>query len=156
ILELPRLGCINVHASLLPRHRGAAPIQWAILSGDVETGITIMAMNEAMDAGDILLIRRLTIGADETAGELTDRLASLGADALREAIEALRAGRLQRRPQPTDGVTFAPRIEREHARLDWSRAAEEIVRRVRAMAPVPGAFTVCLGQTMKVHRARHA
>src|SRR5215813_7491689 len=131
ILELPRLGCINVHASLLPRHRGAAPIQWAILSGDAETGITIMAMNEAMDAGDILLIRRLTIGGDETAGELTDRLALLGADALREAIEELRAGRSDRQPQPSAGVTFAPRIERDHGRLDWSRSAEEIVRRVR-------------------------
>src|SRR5262249_17031393 len=151
-----RLGCINVHASLLPRHRGAAPIQWAILSGDVETGITIMAMNEAMDAGDILLIPRLSIGADETARELSDRLASLRADALRDAIEDRGGGRWGRRPQRSDGVTFAPRIEREHARLDWSRPAEEIVRRVRAMAPAPGAFTVCLGQTMKVHRARHA
>lgn len=153
ILDLPRHGCINVHASILPRHRGAAPIQWAILAGDRETGITIMAMNEEMDAGDILLVRRLMIAEEENAGSLTARLAVLGGEALGAAMVDLRAGRLVRTPQPPDGVTFAPRIERSDAHLDWTRPAEEIARRVRAMAPTPGAFTTLEGRTIKIHRA---
>jgi methionyl-tRNA formyltransferase len=153
ILDLPPHGCVNVHASLLPRHRGAAPIQWSILAGDPVTGITIMAMNEEMDAGDILLQRETAIAPDETGGTLTERLSSLGATALVEALDALKAGALTPRPQPAAGVTFAPRIEREHCRLDWRRTAIELERQVRAYAPAPAAFTTLAGRVLKVHRA---
>ena len=153
ILDLPPHGCINVHASLLPRHRGAAPIPWAILAGDRVTGITIMVMNEEMDAGDILLQRTTPIGADETAGSLGERLARLGAEAIGEALDGLRAGALRASPQPPSGITFAPRIEGEHARLDWTRPAVELERQVRGFAPAPSAFTTLDGRRLKVHRA---
>ena len=154
ILDLPQHGCVNVHASLLPRHRGAAPIQWAILVGDPITGITIMAMNEEMDAGDILLQRPTPIAVEETGGSLTERLATLGASALGEALDGLEVNALVPRPQPAEGVTFAPRIERADGRLDWQRPAVELERQVRAFAPVPSAFTTLGGRVLKVHRAR--
>jgi len=150
VLDLPAHGCINVHASLLPRWRGAAPIQWAILAGDAVTGVTIMAMAEEMDAGDVLLTRETPIAPDDTTGTLTPRLAALGAQALVAAVDALQAGALRPTPQPADGVTFAPRIEREQGRLDWQRPADELARRVRAFAPAPGAFTTVGGRTLKV------
>lgn len=153
ILDLPPRGCVNVHASLLPRHRGAAPIQWSILAGDPVTGITIMAMNEEMDAGDILLQRPTPIAADETGGSLTERLAGLGASAMSEALDGLEANALPPRPQPAEGVTFAPRIERAHCRLDWQRPAIELERQVRAFAPSPSAFTTLGGRVLKVHLA---
>ena len=154
LLDLPPHGCINVHASLLPRHRGAAPIQWSILSGDTETGVSIMAMNEEMDAGDVFLTRRTPITPDDTAETLTSRLATLGAEALVAALDGLHAGTLRPTPQPAEGITFAPRIEREHARIDWSRAAVEIERAIRAFSPSPGAYTSLDGRTLKVSRAR--
>jgi methionyl-tRNA formyltransferase len=154
VLDLPRHGCVNVHASLLPRHRGAAPIAWAILAGDRVTGITIMAMNEEMDAGDILLQREIPIGPDETGGSLAEKLAQLGASALVDALDGLQAGTLTPRPQPAEGISFAPRIEREHGRLDWRRPAEALERQVRALAPAPSAFTTLGGRLLKVHRAR--
>ena len=154
ILDLPRHGCINVHASLLPRHRGAAPIPWAILAGDAATGVTIMAMAEEMDAGDVLLARATPIDAEDTAGRLGARLATLGAAALVEAIDGLKAGRLRPVPQPAEGVTFAPRLTHEQGRLDWSRPADELCRVVRAFAPTPGAFTTLAGRILKIHRAR--
>ncbi len=153
ILELPPRGCVNVHASLLPRHRGAAPIVWSILAGDGETGVTIMAMNEAMDAGDILLQRPTPIASDETGGSLGERLSRLGAAAIGEAIDGLKAGTLRPRPQPTSGITLAPRIEPEHCRIDWQRPALELERQVRALAPAPSAFTLLGGKRLKVHRA---
>jgi methionyl-tRNA formyltransferase len=153
LLDLPSHGCINVHASLLPRHRGAAPIQWAILAGDPESGVTIMAMNEEMDAGDVLLTRTTPIGRDDTAGTLGDRLAGLGAVALGDAIDGIKAGAIHPVPQPTGGITFAPRIEREQGRLDWRRPAVELDRVVRAFAPTPSAFTTLGDRTLKVHRA---
>jgi methionyl-tRNA formyltransferase len=153
LLELPPQGCVNVHASLLPRHRGAAPIAWAIIAGDTLTGITIMRMVEEMDAGDVLLQRTTPIGADDTCGTLTERLSRLGATALGEAIDGLQAGALRAVPQPADGVTFAPRIERVHCRIDWTRGAEEIERLVRGLAPAPSAFTTLGGRLLKVHRA---
>ncbi|MFN8543516.1 MAG: methionyl-tRNA formyltransferase [Candidatus Binatia bacterium] len=153
LLDLPGHGCVNVHASILPRHRGAAPIQWAILAGDSETGVTIMAMNEEMDAGDILLVRRTPIDPGDTAGTLTERLAILGAEALMDALVEEAAGRRHPIPQPAVGMTFAPRVEREHGRLDWQRSAVELERAVRAFAPVPGAFTTLDGHPLKVHRA---
>jgi methionyl-tRNA formyltransferase len=153
LLDLPPHGCINVHASLLPRHRGAAPIQWAILTGDAESGVTIMAMNEEMDAGDILLTRTTPIRDDDTAGTLGERLAQLGAVAIGEAIDGLRAGRVHPTPQPATGITFAPRIEREQGRIDWQRPAVELDRLVRAFAPTPSAFTTLGDRALKVHRA---
>jgi len=153
VLDLPPRGCINVHASLLPRHRGAAPIAWSILAGDTVTGVTIMAMTEEMDAGDILLQRETPIAPDDTGGTLGERLARLGAAAIGEAIDGLQAGTLRPVPQPAAGVTFAPRIEREHCRLDWRRTAIELERQVRALAPSPSAFTTLGGKLLKVHRA---
>jgi methionyl-tRNA formyltransferase len=153
VLDLPPHGCVNVHASLLPRHRGAAPIAWAILAGDDTTGVSIMMMNEQMDAGDVLLQRTTAIAPDDTAGTLGERLARLGADAIGEAIDGLHAGRLRPRPQPSAGVTFAPRIEVEQARLDWRRPAAELAREVRALAPAPSAFTTLGGKRLQVHRA---
>jgi len=153
VLDIPPHGAINVHASLLPRHRGAAPVQWAILAGDRVTGVTIMVMNEEMDAGDVLFERETPIADDDTAGTLGDRLAHLGAAALAEAIDGLEKGTLRPRPQPTEGITFAPRIEREQGRLDWQRPAEELARVVRAFAPAPSAFTTFGGRVLKVHRA---
>lgn len=153
VLDLPPRGCINVHASLLPRHRGAAPIAHAIMAGDPVTGVCIMAMSEEMDAGDVLLARETPIAPDDTTGTLTDRLATLGAAALGEAIAGLRAGTLRPTPQPAAGVTFAPRIARAHARLDWSRPAAELERLVRAMQPAPAAWTTLGDKRLKVQRA---
>ncbi len=153
VLDIPPRGCLNVHASLLPRHRGAAPIAWAILAGDAVTGVTIMAMNEEMDAGDVFLQRETPIAADDTAGLLGDQLARMGAEAIGEAIDGIRAGALRAIPQPVTGTTFAPRIEREHCVLDWTRAAAALERQVRALAPEPSAFTTLGGRRLKVHRA---
>jgi methionyl-tRNA formyltransferase len=156
ILDLPPHGCINVHASLLPRHRGAAPINWAILAGDAVTGVTIMAMAEEMDAGDILLQRETPIRRDETAGTLGTRLSRLGAEAIVAAVEDLKTGTIHRAPQRADLVTFAPRIEREHCRIDWRRDAGELDRLVRGLAPAPSAFTTLAQRLLLVHRAEPA
>jgi methionyl-tRNA formyltransferase len=153
VLDLPPRGCINVHASVLPRHRGAAPIAHAILAGDATTGVSIMAMSEEMDAGDVLLVRETPILPTDTTGTLTDRLAVLGAAALGDAIDALHAGTLRPTPQSAEGVTFAPRIERADARLDWSRPAVELERVVRAVHPAPVAWTTLGGKVLRVHRA---
>lgn len=150
ILDLPPRGCINVHASILPRHRGAAPIQHAILAGDRETGVTIMAMSEEMDAGDVLLIRRTPITDEDTGGLLGTRLSQLGAEALAVAITGLKDGSIRPVAQPADGITFAPRIEREHTRLDWTKPADVLARVVRAFAPDPAAFTTLGGAALKV------
>lgn len=154
VLELPPRGCVNVHASLLPRYRGAAPMQWAILNGDERTGVTIMQMSEEMDAGDILLQREAPIGADESLPSLHDRLAALGAAALMEALEQLRSGTLKPRQQDPALVTFAPMIRKEDGRIDWSHPAPEIARRVRAFDPWPSAYTAIHGKRLKICRAR--
>jgi methionyl-tRNA formyltransferase len=153
ILDLPPHGCINVHASILPRHRGAAPIAHAIMAGDRVTGVSIMVMTEEMDAGDVLLVRETPVRSDDTTGTLTARLAALGGEAIGAAIDGLRDGALRPTPQAAAGVTFAPRIEREHARLVWTRPAAEMERLVRAMQPAPAAFTMLAGKSLKVHRA---
>lgn len=140
ILAAPRLGCLNVHGSLLPRWRGAAPIQRAILAGDRESGITIMQLGEGLDTGPILLQESVAIGPATTAGELHDELAALGARLIVAALDGLAAGKLQPRPQPAEGITYAEKLTREEMRLDWRRPAEELARRVRAFAPVPGAY----------------
>lgn len=156
LLRLPPRGCINVHASLLPRYRGAAPIQWAILRGETVTGVTIMQMDEGMDTGAMLLQRSLAIGNDETYGELQERLARLGAEALSEALDALARGDLAATPQDHAGATMAPKIEKEQGRIEWSRPAEETARQVRAFNPWPSAFTSANGQPLKIHRATAA
>ena len=140
ILEAPRLGCLNVHASLLPRWRGAAPIQRAVLAGDTETGITIMQMDEGLDTGPMLLREAVPIGPKTTAGELTEELAALGAKLIVAALDGVAAGKLAARPQPDTGVTYAPKLKREEAQLDWRRRAVELERQVRAFDPWPGAF----------------
>ena len=128
MLALPRLGCLNIHGSLLPRWRGAAPIQRALLAGDAETGISIMQLDEGLDTGPVLLERRRAIGSHDTAGDLHDALAELGAAALLEAIEGLAAGTLAARAQPAEGVTYAPKIEKAEARIDWSASAVQLDR----------------------------
>lgn len=150
ILDLPRYGCWNIHASLLPKYRGAAPIQWALINGERETGITIMQMDEGLDTGPILLQKSLTIGEDETFGELYQRLAQLGAKALMEALELFKVGQLSPRPQPEDGVSYAPPIEKGMGRLDFSRPASELACLIRAFDPRPGAYTHWDGKLLKV------
>ncbi|HZS84180.1 MAG TPA: methionyl-tRNA formyltransferase [Stellaceae bacterium] len=150
ILTAPRLGCLNIHASLLPRWRGAAPIQRAILAGDAETGITIMQMEEGLDTGPILLAESLPIGPRMTAASLHDALARLGARLVLEALARLAAGRLQARPQPREGVTYAAKLRRDEGRLDWRRPAAELERAVRAFDPWPGTFFEAAGERIKV------
>jgi methionyl-tRNA formyltransferase len=153
VLDLPRHGCINVHGSLLPKYRGAAPGQWAILRGESVTGVTIMQMNERMDAGDILLQRPTPIGSDETYGELLGRLAEIGAQALSEAVAQLHAGTLRRQVQREEDVTLAPLIKKEDGCIDWTQSAVSIARMVRAFNPWPSAFTHLDGKLLKIHRA---
>jgi methionyl-tRNA formyltransferase len=153
ILAAPRLGCVNVHASLLPRGRGAAPIQRAILAGDRETGITIMQMDEGLDTGSILLQQAVPILPDTTAGELTERLAGLGGRLMVEAIDGVAAGTLAPRPQPSDGVTYAAKLQRDEARLDWRQPVDRLERQVRAFDPWPGAWFEGGGERIRVLRA---
>lgn len=141
VLELPPHGCINVHASLLPAYRGGAPIHWAVLSGEAETGVTTMLMSERLDAGDMLLQARIAIGADETTGQLHDRLASLGADLLSETMVKLEQGELAPQPQPDVGVSYARNIQKSDGLIDWSRSAACIHNLVRGLNPWPSAFT---------------
>jgi methionyl-tRNA formyltransferase len=153
VLALPRLGCLNIHGSLLPRWRGAAPIQRAILAGDNETGVTIMQLDEGLDTGPTLLERRRHIGTHDTAGDLHDALSELGAAALIEAIDGIAAGTLAARPQPANGANYAPKIDKSEARLDWSAGAAELDRRVRAFNPWPMAETLFAGESLRVLRA---
>ena len=141
VLDAPRLGCLNVHASLLPRWRGAAPIQRAILAGDRETGITIMQMEQGLDTGPILLRARVPIRPTTTAADLHDTLAALGARLIVEALYRLAQGPLKAKPQPAEGVTYAAKLTRQEARLDWREPAEALARRVHALLPWPGAYT---------------
>ena len=141
ILELPRFGCLNVHTSLLPRYRGAAPIQRAILNGDRETGVTIMKMNAGMDTGDIVAVEKTPIEPGDNSQTLHDRLALLGASLLVKTIPQYVSGELQPRPQPTEGVSYAPKIKKQDGQIDWTLPSERIARLVRAMTPWPGAFT---------------
>lgn len=142
VLEIPRIACLNLHASLLPRHRGAAPIQAAIVAGDRETGISVMYMDEGLDTGDVLLQERIMIAREETGGSLHDRLAEIAPTALEKALDLLRNGSAPRTPQDPGAATYAPKLEREHGRIDWSEPATLIERKIRAFDPWPGAFTV--------------
>ena len=152
VLQLPRLGCLNIHASLLPRWRGAAPIHRAIEAGDAETGITIMQMDAGLDTGDMLLVERLPIAADDTTASLHDKLAALGARLIVEAIELAACGGFEPVPQPAEGVTYAHKIEKAEAVIDWTQPAEVIARRIRAFDPFPGASTQVAGEPVKVWR----
>ncbi len=153
VLDVPRLGCLNIHASLLPRWRGAAPIQRAVLAGDARTGITIMKMEAGLDTGPMLLVRPTDIGPDENAGHLHDRLATLGGEAIVTAIDDWRAGRIVPVEQPTEGVTYATKIRKEEGRIDWARPAAEIARQVRAFNPWPVAETEWRGQQLRIWEA---
>ena len=154
VLALPRLGCINIHASLLPRWRGAAPIHRAIEAGDAQTGITIMQMDEGLDTGPMLLRRVLPIAADDTTASLHDRLAALGGECIVEALGALAGGGLAATPQPAEGVTYAAKIGRAEADIDWSRPAAEIERAMRAFDPVPGAVSTLRDTAVKCWKAQ--
>ena len=156
VLELPRHGCLNIHASLLPRWRGAAPIQRALLAGDVQTGITIMRMNEGLDTGPMLLRRALPITDEDTGGSLHDELAVLGAALIVEALDALDRGALSTEAQPEAGVTYAAKIAKSEARIDWNEDAGAIGRKVRAFNPWPVAETVFAGAQLRIQAARPA
>ncbi len=153
VLDLPRYGCLNVHASLLPRWRGAAPINAAILHGDEETGVTIMKMDVGLDTGAMLAKRSMRIPTDGTAGSVTDALAHLGADLLIESLPRWLAGAITPEPQDDSLSTYAPMLKKDEGRLDFTRNAHELERQVRAMNPWPGAFMDFDGETLKIHRA---
>jgi len=153
VLEIPKVACLNLHASLLPRWRGAAPIQAAIAAGDGETGITVMYMDEGLDTGDILLQRKIAIAPDETGGSLHDKLAQIAPEALTEAILLLDQGKAPRLPQKNQLATHAPKLGREHGRIDWSEPAEVIERKIRAFDPWPGAFMEIDHRHLKIFNA---
>lgn len=152
----PRLGCLNIHGSVLPRWRGAAPIHRALEAGDTHTGVTIMQMDAGLDTGDMLLVRSMPIAAKDTAGTLHDKLASLGADMVVEALDLAAVCHLQARKQPAEGVTYAHKIEKHEAAIDWRLPAQHIVRRVHAFNPFPGASASLNGETIKVWAAEGA
>jgi methionyl-tRNA formyltransferase len=140
VLEAPRLGCMNVHASLLPRWRGAAPINRAIMAGDIESGVTVMQMEEGLDTGPVAMAERVPIAADATAGELHDLLSRLGADLMGRALGAIERGALRFTPQPEAGVTYAAKIDKAETRIDWSRPWQEVHNHCRGLSPFPGAW----------------
>jgi len=148
-----RLGCLNIHGSLLPRWRGAAPIHRAIEAGDAETGVTIMQMDAGLDTGDMLLVQATPIADEDTTGSLHDTLAHMGAGLIVQALDLAAAGRLQARKQPAEGVTYAHKIEKHEAAMDWDLPAQTLVRRVRAFNPFPGATTTLQGEVLKVWSA---
>jgi methionyl-tRNA formyltransferase len=153
VLEIPEIACLNLHASLLPRWRGAAPIQAAIAAGDQGTGITVMYMDEGLDTGDILLQRTIDIRSDDTGGSLHDRLAQIAPDALLESLQMLAKGIAPRIPQDNNVATYAPKLKREDGKIDWSQPAETIERKIRAFNPWPGAFMEIGGQNLKIFSA---
>ena len=154
ILDIPPLGTVNVHSSLLPKHRGSAPINWSIIKGDKVTGVSTMFTDIGMDTGDMLLMRETPIGEKETAGELSDRLAVMGAQLLVETLKALEAGTLVRTPQNPEEATYEPKMDKELGRIDWAKPAAEIDCLVRGTTPWPGAFTTVGEGTMKVFEVR--
>jgi len=157
ILELPRRGCLNVHASILPKYRGAAPIQWAIVNGEPETGVTLMQMDEGLDTGDILAVETIPIAPDETGGSLHDKLSELGAELVRKHLPAFFEGKLVPKKQDDAQATLAPILKKEDGRLDFRMSAEALDRRVRGFSPWPGTFTYLspgARDLLKIHRAR--
>lgn len=154
VFTLPRLGAFNLHASLLPRYRGAAPIQWAVINGDTETGVTTFLLQEKVDTGSILLQERILIGPNDTAGEVHDRLSALGAEVVVKTVKGLADGTLTPQAQDDSLATAAPKLFTEDGRLDWSLPANVLFNRIRGMSPVPTAWTLLEGQVWKVYRAR--
>jgi methionyl-tRNA formyltransferase len=150
ILNAPRHGCINVHASLLPKYRGGAPIHWAIMNGEQETGVTLMYMVKELDAGDMIVQRAIPITEEDHVGTMHDKLARLGADLLKETLPALLHGEIRAVPQDPDKVTYAPNVRREHEKLDWNRPARELAFQVRGLHPWPVAFTLWRGEPFKI------
>jgi methionyl-tRNA formyltransferase len=153
LIDLPRLGCINVHASLLPRYRGAAPIPWAIVRGEKATGVTTMKIDAGLDTGDILLARETGIQPEDTSESLADRLSLMGAGLLVETLRRLERGEIRQRPQDHAQATLAPMLKKEDGLIDWSRAADVIERRVRGFTPWPGTYTTFRGQGLRVWNA---
>lgn len=153
VLETPRLGCFNVHASLLPRWRGAAPINRAIMAGDKETGVTIMKMDEGLDTGAMAMAERIAIGPDMTAGDLHDALARLGADLMARALAALERGSLSLTPQPGEGVSYAEKISKDETRIDWVKPWQQVHNHIRGLSPYPGAWCELGGVRVKVLRS---
>jgi methionyl-tRNA formyltransferase len=153
VLDVPKRGCINIHASLLPRWRGAAPIHRAIEAGDTETGVTIMQMEEGLDTGPMLLMERLTIAADETTGSLHDKLADMGGRMIVDVLRKLERGPLQATPQPEEGTIYAAKIAKEEAVLDFSQSADILACKIRAFNPFPGASAIFNGASIKLWRA---
>lgn len=154
LLDVPILGAWNIHASLLPRWRGAAPIQRALLAGDLETGVSIMRMDAGLDTGPVLARRALPIAAEDDSGTLHDKLAALGAEMMDAALESIASGKAQPEPQPATGVTYAAKIQKRETNIDWSRSAPQIERAIRAFRPTPGASTRLGAETFKIWRAR--
>lgn len=156
LLEVPRLGTVNLHASLLPKYRGAAPIQWALLRGERVTGVTTFLLDEGLDTGPILLQREVPISEDDTAGTLERKLAEIGAELMLETLRGLREGTISPTPQDEARVTYAPKVKKEMAKIDWTADARSIFHLIRALEPSPGAYTLYRGRRLKVHRARVA
>jgi len=154
VIEVPKLGTVNLHASLLPKYRGAAPVPWALMKGETVTGVTTFLIDEGLDTGPILRQREVPIAPEDTAGTLERKLAEVGASLMVETLEGLREGTLQPKPQDDSRATYAPKITPEMARIDWTRSAPEIHNLVRAMEPRPGAFTFFRDRRLKVHRTR--
>jgi methionyl-tRNA formyltransferase len=154
VLDGPRLGCVNVHASLLPKYRGAAPITWAVVHGESESGVTLMKLDEGMDTGPTFARTATPVGPDETAGELSERLARIGADAVSRWLSAYVAGECHLEPQDAALATTAPMLEKDHGRIEWSKTARQVHNHVRGMSPWPGAFTSARGKTLKVRATR--
>lgn len=154
VLDLPRLGCINVHGSLLPKYRGAAPIQWTVINGDGTGGVTTMFMGEGLDTGDMLLKAETPVGAEETAGQLFDRLKDLGADLLLETLEKLEQGTLTPVPQNEEDATHAPMLSKELSVIDWSKPARELHNLIRGLNPWPSAYSYLDGKKLKIHASR--
>ncbi len=154
LLDVPRIGTVNVHASLLPKHRGAAPINWSIIMGDTYTGVTTMLTDAGLDTGSMLLQKSVEIGKEETAGELTQRLAEIGAELLRETIEKLKDGSITPVPQDESLMSYEPMLGKTLGLIDWNSDAETISRLVRGVNPWPGAYTFYMGETMKIWRVR--
>jgi len=153
IIDFPQLGCLNIHPSLLPQYRGAAPLNWSIIRGESKTGVTIMMMDEGMDSGDILMQEETPLGNLETFGELHDRLADLGARMLLKTIEQVSTGNINRQAQDESSVTFAPRLTKETGRINWGDKTINIVNLIRGLSPSPGAFTFMDGQVLKIFKA---
>jgi methionyl-tRNA formyltransferase len=155
VFSMPPLGTVNLHASLLPKYRGAAPINWAIINGEKETGVTTFFINERVDTGDIILQRKVPIGCDETAGELHDKLADIGAELLLETVRLIQSGKVKTFPQSDSLASSAPKITKDMCKIDWgSKTAVQVHNFVRGLSPVPGAFTFLSGKLVKIYRTK--